>query len=112
MDNLVHDDDLDRRLRDAAPYIDDGGFTRRVLQQLPARRAPQRARGLILILVTALATVLTYVLSNGGRFVTNAFFQLASLPMLWLLLVTFVVGLLLTVFGLAAAISKSKGASY
>jgi polyferredoxin len=111
MDNLIHDDVLDRQLHESTPYIDDDGFTRRVLQQLPVHRAPQRLRGAILILVTLLATVLTYVLSGGGRFVTDAFVRLANLGTIWLLLVTFAAGLLLTVAGLAAAVSNTRAAS-
>ncbi len=42
MDNISEEDQLDRQLRDAAPYIDDDGFTARVLQQLPAPRHARR----------------------------------------------------------------------
>ena len=37
----LQDDSLDARLRDEAVYIDDAGFTARVVQQLPARRMAQ-----------------------------------------------------------------------
>ena len=37
MDDQFQEDWLDTRLREEAPYIDDGGFTARVIQQLPAR---------------------------------------------------------------------------
>ena len=42
MNEETQEDWLDRRLRDAAPYIEDDGFTARVLRQLPA---PQRSGG-------------------------------------------------------------------
>jgi hypothetical protein len=112
MDNFIHEDELDRRLRDAAPYIDDAEFSQRVLKQLPPRRSPQRLRGAILVLVTAVASVLTYIISGGGRFVTDAFLQLTNLSMVWLLVVTFAAGLLLTVGGLAAALLKNKETSF
>ena len=35
MKQVNQEDWLDRELREAAPYIDDEGFTARVLQQLP-----------------------------------------------------------------------------
>ena len=36
MDNQFQEDWLDTRLREEAPYIDDDGFTAKVIQQLPA----------------------------------------------------------------------------
>ncbi len=38
MNEIKQEDWLDRQLREAAPYIDDEGFTARVLQQLPPPR--------------------------------------------------------------------------
>ena len=38
MNAMIDDDTLDRQLRDAAPYIDDEGFTARVMARLPAAR--------------------------------------------------------------------------
>jgi len=32
---MIDDDTLDRQLREAAPYIDDEGFTARVMAKLP-----------------------------------------------------------------------------
>jgi hypothetical protein len=50
---------LDRKLREAAPYIDDEGFTARVLQQLPPpRRGRDLLRAAILLGMTFLASVL------------------------------------------------------
>src|SRR5437762_1503583 len=48
---MNQEDWLDRELREAAPYIDDDGFTVRVLQQLPApRRSHDLLRSVILLL--------------------------------------------------------------
>ena len=78
MDQFIGEEELDRQLREAAPYIDDDGFTRRVLKQLPVQPAPARLRGLILILTATLASVLTYVVSGGGRFFLAAVIDLYS----------------------------------
>src|SRR6266567_3942952 len=69
--NAMNDDDtLDRQLRDAAPYIDDEGFTARVIARLPApRREPRWLRTMVLLGVTALGSGVAYLLSGGVRFV-------------------------------------------
>ena len=36
MDEIEQEDWLDRKLREAAPYIDDDGFTARVMEAIPA----------------------------------------------------------------------------
>jgi hypothetical protein len=45
-------DELDDMLQRASPYIDDGGFTDRVMQALPARRA---SRVPVLVVVSTAA---------------------------------------------------------
>jgi hypothetical protein len=73
MNQVNQEDWLDRELRQAAPYIDDDGFTARVLQQLPPpRRGHDLLRAAILLGMTFLASVLAYVVSGGGRFVSIA----------------------------------------
>ena len=68
MDEKQQENWLDRQLREAAPYIDDQGFTSRVLKQLPARRRRRDSlRAVILLGITFLASVLAYGLSDGGR---------------------------------------------
>jgi hypothetical protein len=99
---------LDRQLREAAPYIDDEGFTARVLQRLPPHRSPSSLRGVILLGMTVLASVIAYVLSDGGRFISEMFMRLAALPTLWVLLLALASGLLVTAIGVAAAISKTS----
>ena len=62
MNEINQEEPVDRRLREAAPYIDDNGFTARVLQQLPAPRHARRSlRGAILLGITLLASVLVYL---------------------------------------------------
>src|SRR5436853_2586947 len=102
MEHFTDDEEPDRQLRDAIPYIDDGGFTVRVLQQLPARPASMRLRGVILITVTLLASVLAYVLSGGGRFLNEFVVRVSELPILWLLIITLIAGMAVAAFGVVA----------
>ena len=45
---MIDDETLDRQLREAVPYINDDGFTARVIARLPAaRREPQWLRAMI-----------------------------------------------------------------
>ena len=108
MQQFLDDDELDRQLREAVPYINDDGFTARLLQRLPARHAPVRLRATILIAMTILASGLAYVLSGGGRFVNDVLARLFELPTLWLLTLSFGAGVLVSVFGLAAAVFKTR----
>ena len=102
-------DDLDRQLREAAPYIDDDGFTRRVLNQLPAprvRRQPMRA--FILLSASIIASIVAYFLSGGGRFVADGFVRLEKISPVFILGAAGVFALLLTGVGAVAAFSRSQ----
>jgi hypothetical protein len=106
MDKIDQEDWLDRQLREAAPYIDDAEFTARVLQQMPPPR--DSFRGAILLAVTLLATVLAYLLSDGGRFLIVAAARLMTLPTLWLFVLALGIGVLVMAGGVIAAISKTR----
>jgi len=109
MDEKQQEDWLDRQLREAVPYIDDEGFTARVLQQLPPpRRGRDSLHAVILLGITVLASALAYVLSDGGHFLVIATARLAALPTLWLFALAFVSGLFLMVGGVIAALSKAS----
>ena len=110
MDQFIQDEELDRQLREAVPYIDDNGFTARVIKQLPTQTGPMRLRGAILVAAAVLASVLTYFLSGGGRFVSDFVMRISELPMLWLLGITFTAGLVVAAFGLIAALFKTREA--
>ena len=98
---------LDRQLREAAPYIDDGGFTRRVLEKLPARRASlQRFRATILLGAAVIASMVAYLLSGGGRFVSNGIVRMAGLSPTMILGIAMIAGMLVMAAGIIAAISK------
>ena len=109
MDEKQQEDWLDQKLREAAPYIDDEGFTTRVLEQLPpVRRGRDWLHAVILLGFTLLASALAYVLSDGGRFLVIATARLVALPTLWLFALAFVSGLLLMAGGAIAALSKTS----
>ena len=106
---MNQEDWLDRELREAAPYIDDEGFTARVLQQLPRPRSRHdRLRAVILLGMALLASGLAYVVSGGGRFVTVTLERLAALPALWVFALALVSGLVIATAGATAAISGSR----
>ena len=106
---MNQEDWLDRELREAAPYIDDDGFTVRVLQQLPApRRSRDLLRAVILLGMTFLASVLAYVVSGGGRFVSVSLERLAALPALWVFVLALASGLVMAAAGATAAIARSR----
>ena len=110
MNEIEQEDWLDRQLRDAAPYINDAGFTARVLKQLPRKLSgPRREalRAMIIFGITLLASVLAYVLSDGGRFVAIALERLSMLPMLWVFAIALVAGIVVTAAALAAALNQS-----
>jgi hypothetical protein len=109
MEQVNQEDWLDRELREAAPYVDDEGFTARVLQQLPApRRGHDLLRAAILLGMTFLASVLAYVVSGGGRFVSVTLERLAALPALWVFVLALASGLMIAAVGATAAISQGR----
>ena len=71
MEEKVQEDWLDARLRDEAAYIDDAGFTSRVVHKLPARSVRRSYRAAILLVVTIAASVAAYFLAGGKWFVAE-----------------------------------------
>jgi hypothetical protein len=109
MEQVNQEDWLDQQLREAAPYIDDEGFTTRVLQQLPPpRRGHDLLRAAILLGMSFFASVLAYVVSGGGRFVSISIERLASLPALWVFVLALASGLVISALGATAALSKGR----
>jgi len=108
MKAMIDDETLDRQLHEATPYIDDDGFTARVMVRLPAaRREPRWVRAMILIGLAALGSGVAYLLSGGGRFVREGMLQLSNFP-IWLLLVfAFGCGLVIGAFAVIVAIRKT-----
>jgi hypothetical protein len=108
MDQIIQEDSLDRKLREAMPYVHDDGFTGRVLRRLPPPRQQFRwLRAVILLGITLLASFLGYVFSDNGRFVWVIIERLAILPVLGLFALALVSGMFVTVLGLVAAMANS-----
>ena len=108
MDEQLQEDWLDRRLREEMPYIDDAGFTAHVVQKLPAPHSQRSFRALILISVTFLASVLTYLASDGGRFLIVAAYRFATMPLLFISLVAICGALVAAAVGASAALSTVR----
>ncbi len=108
MDEQLQDDWLDARLREEAPYLDDAGFTARVLQQLPAAR-PQasRARLAILLGTTVVACLIALVLA--GNFVLSAALFLVAVPLATDLLIAGACGLAVMTVGTTVAVARLRG---
>jgi hypothetical protein len=108
MNPMIDDETLDRQLRDAIPYIDDEGFSARVMARLPAaRREPRWLRTMILLGLTLLGSAVAYLVSGGGRFVREGVIQLSEFP-IWLLLVfAFGCGLVVGAFAVIVAVRKT-----
>ena len=72
------EDWLESRLREEVPYIDDDGFTSRVVQKLPTARPRRSLRGTILLCAAIVASLLVYLVSDGGRFLVEEAYRLLS----------------------------------
>jgi hypothetical protein len=104
---MIDDETLDRQLRETAPYINDDGFTARVLATLPAaRREPQWLRVMIVLGLALLGTGVAYLI-GGGHIVREGIIEFANFP-IWLLLVfAFGCGLVVGAFAVIFAIRKT-----
>jgi len=113
MNREISDDLLDRKLQEAVAYIEDDGFTARVLQQLPQPiRRMEFLRSFILVAMSALASALTYVLSDGGRFILVEMFRLTTIPTLWVVAFALASGMLVMAGGIFAAMHRTNQVQY
>ena len=105
---MIDDETLDRQLREAVPYVDDDGFTVRVMANVPAApREPRWLRAMVLVGLALLGSGVAYLLSGGGRVVREGMIQMADFP-IWLLLVfAFGCGLVVGAFAVIFAIRKT-----
>jgi hypothetical protein len=103
---MIDDETLDRQLREAVPYINDDGFTARVMARLPPQRSePQWLRAMIVLGLALLGTGIAYLLSGGV--IREGLLQMAGFP-IWLLLVfAFGCGLVVGAFAVIFAIRKT-----
>jgi hypothetical protein len=58
--------------------------------------------------MTFLASLLAYVVSGGGRFVSVTLERLAALPALWVIVLALASGLVIAAVGATAAVSRSR----
>jgi len=113
MNREISDEALDRKLQEAAPYLEDDGFTARVLQQLPQQvRRIEFLRSFILVAMSALASALTYVLSDGGRFILVEMFRLTTIPTVWVVVFALASGMLVMAGGMFAAVHRTNQIQY
>ena len=78
---MIDDETLDRQLREAVPYINDDGFTARVIARLPAaRREPQWLRAMIVVGLALIGTGIAYFVFGGGSLVRQGMVQIGGLP--------------------------------
>jgi hypothetical protein len=103
---MIDDETLDRQLREAVPYINDEGFTARVIARLPPRSEPRWLRAMIVLGLALLGTGIAYVV-GGGHVVRAGIIEFANFP-IWLLLVfAFGCGLVVGAFAVIFAIRKT-----
>jgi hypothetical protein len=111
MEEKLQDDPFDARLRDEATYIDDAGFTSRVVHKLPARHMRRRYRAFILIGITLLASLAAFWLTGGTSFFVEGITFVTMMPLTALWLCIAAVATLIMAGSLAAAYSRSRGRS-
>ena len=111
MDEKLQEDWLDAKLRDEAPYIDDAGFTSRVVQKLPARQVRRSYRAFIMLGITLAACIAAFWFAGGTSLAFDAYANVAMLPVMWMWIFAASVGVLVMAAGLAAAVSRSRGRS-
>ena len=111
MEDKLQEDWLDARLRDDAPYIDDAGFTSRVVQKLPARHVRRSYRAVLLLGITLAACIMAFWLAGGTSLAFDTYANVAMLPVMWMWIFAALVGVLVMVAGLAAAVSRTRGRS-
>lgn len=111
MEEKLQDDLLDARLRDEAQYIDDVGFTSRVVQKLPARQVRRSYRAFILIGITLVACLAAFRLSGGTSFFVEGVTYVTMMPVTMMWLCVAVVAGLVMAGTLAATYSRLRGRS-
>jgi hypothetical protein len=111
MEEKLQEDWLEARMRDEAPYIDDAGFTSRVVQKLPARHVRRSYRALILIGITLAACFAAYWLSGGTSLFVEGVTYVTMMPVTLIWLGVGAAAVVLMAGSLAAAYSRSRGRS-
>jgi Ca2+/H+ antiporter len=108
MEEQLQEDWLDARLREEAPYIDDAGFTARVVHQLPAPQRSRRVRTVILLGFTIIATLVAYLASDRGTFLADTAAFMVAMPLVTVCVIAGLTAMIVTAVGASAAISKTR----
>jgi len=111
MEEKLQEDWLDARLRDEAPYIDEGGFTSRVVHKLPVRQVRRSYRAFIMLGITIAACIAAFWLAGGTSLAFDAYTNVAMLPVMWMWIFAAAAGIVVMAGGLAAALSRTRGRS-
>jgi hypothetical protein len=111
MEDNLQEDSLDARLRDEAPYLDDAGFTSRIVEKLPARRVRRSSRAFLLLGITVAACLVAFWVAGGSSLVIDAYANVAMMPVTSMWICAAAAGALVMAGGLAAAYSRSRGRS-
>ena len=107
--NIEQEDWLDAKLREEMPYIDDAGFTARVMQQLPVQRASSFSLRAAILLVAALVASLSAFYVAGDYVIDSAVF-LAAVPVQLVLMLVLGGSMLVMIAGGAFAFVKARDA--
>ena len=111
MEEMLQEDSLDARLREDAPYLDDAGFTSRVVHSLPARRVRRSYRAFILIGITLVACLVAFRLAGGTGFFVEGVTYVTMMPVTLMWLCAGAAAALVMAGSIAAAYSRSRGRS-
>jgi hypothetical protein len=111
MEEKLQEDWLDSKLRDEAPYLDDAGFTSRVVQKLPARHVRRSYRAFMLIGITLAACVVAFWLAGGTNFLVDGIGFVTMMPATRMWLTVAAVAGLVMAGTLAATYSRLRGRS-
>ena len=98
---------LEALLSEEEPYIDDAGFTRNMLDRLPAPRSrPDWLKPVVLITATVLASSLTVAFLPDSRILADRIGQLFSIGDVWMGLI--VTAAMLGISALSLVIARSE----
>jgi hypothetical protein len=98
---------LENVLRQEPPYINDDGFTARVVATLPKRRNRAWLRGTILVGMAVLGCIIALLVLPGEQFVADSMVKLVTARSLSLALLPPLV-LIASVFGAGFALMASE----
>lgn len=104
------DDLLDTRLREEMTYVDDGGFTARILQRLPARPAAAFSwqRSIVIFCTAVVSVIVAYFASGEGWFLREGLVRAIHLSPIGMLAFALAFFFIFTAGGLWAALNRTR----